>query len=47
MLSTPPTRKAATQPLRLARPLAAEGDARAQSMLGLLYYHGQGVPWEP
>ena len=30
--------------LRLARPLAAEGDARAQSMLGLLYYHGQGVP---
>lgn len=30
--------------LRLARPLAAESDARAQSMLGLLYYHGQGVP---
>jgi hypothetical protein len=29
--------------LRLARPLAAEGDARAQSILGLLYYHGQGV----
>jgi TPR repeat protein len=29
--------------LRLARPLATEGDARAQSMLGLLYYHGQGV----
>jgi uncharacterized protein len=30
--------------LRLARPLAADGDARAQSMLGLLYYRGQGVP---
>jgi hypothetical protein len=29
--------------LRLARQLADEGDARAQSMLGLLYYHGQGV----
>src|SRR6516225_9697792 len=29
--------------LRLARPLAAES-ARAQSTLGLLYYHGQGVP---
>jgi hypothetical protein len=29
--------------LRLARPLADEGDSRAQSMLGLLYYHGQGV----
>jgi TPR repeat protein len=29
--------------LRLARPLADEGDARAQSILGLLYYHGQGV----
>ena len=28
--------------LRLARPLAAEGDARAQSVLGLLYYHGRG-----
>jgi hypothetical protein len=28
--------------LRLARPLAAEGDARAQSVLGLLYYRGQG-----
>ena len=33
--------------LRLARPLAAESDARAQSMLGLLYYHGQGVPRDP
>jgi TPR repeat protein len=30
--------------LRLARPLAAEGDPRAQSMLGLLYYRGHGVP---
>jgi hypothetical protein len=30
--------------MRMARPLAAEGDARAQSMLGLLYYRGQGVP---
>lgn len=30
--------------LRLARPLAAEGDARAQSMLGLLHYRGRGVP---
>jgi hypothetical protein len=29
--------------LRLARPLATEGDARAQSMLGLLYYRGHGV----
>jgi hypothetical protein len=33
--------------LRLARPLAAESDARAQSVLGLLYYHGQGVPRDP
>jgi hypothetical protein len=30
--------------LRLARPLAAEGDARAQSTLGLLYYGGRGLP---
>jgi hypothetical protein len=30
--------------LRLADPLAAEGDARAQSMLGLVYYRGRGVP---
>jgi uncharacterized protein len=29
--------------LRLARPLADQGDARAQSLLGLIYYHGQGV----
>jgi uncharacterized protein len=30
--------------LRLARPLAAEGDARAQSMLGFVYYRGRGAP---
>jgi TPR repeat protein len=30
--------------LRQARPLAAEGDARAQSTLGLLYYGGRGLP---
>jgi TPR repeat protein len=29
---------------RLSRPLAENGDARAQSMLGLLYLHGRGVP---
>jgi uncharacterized protein len=29
--------------LQLARPLAAEGDARAQSMLGLVYYRGRGM----
>ena len=29
--------------LRLARPLADEGNAGAQSILGLLYYRGQGV----
>jgi uncharacterized protein len=29
--------------LRLARPLAAEGDARAQWILGLLYYGGRGL----
>jgi hypothetical protein len=29
---------------RLARPLAAEGDARAESVLGLLYFNGEGVP---
>jgi TPR repeat protein len=32
--------------LRLAGPLAAAGDARAQSMLGLLYYNGLGVPMD-
>jgi hypothetical protein len=30
--------------LRLARPLATEGDARAQALLGLVYYRGRGVP---
>jgi TPR repeat protein len=30
--------------LRLALPLAAEGDARAQSTVGLVYYRGRGVP---
>jgi uncharacterized protein len=29
--------------MRLARPVADDGDARAESLLGLLYYHGQGV----
>src|SRR5262249_6473441 len=29
--------------LRTARPLADEGDSRAQSMLGLLYYRGRGT----
>jgi uncharacterized protein len=32
--------------LRLARPLATEGDARAQSLLGLVHYRGRGVPQE-
>jgi uncharacterized protein len=30
--------------LRLARPLAEQGDARAQSLLGSIYYSGRGVP---
>lgn len=30
--------------LRLWRPLADQGDAEAQSNLGLMYYNGQGVP---
>jgi uncharacterized protein len=30
--------------LRRARPLAEEGDARAQSLLGLMYDSGRGVP---
>lgn len=30
--------------LRRLRPLAEQGDARAQSALGLMYYHGRGVP---
>ena len=29
--------------LRLSRPLAEQGDARAQSLLGLIYYNGRGV----
>ena len=29
--------------LRQAPPLAAEGDARAQSVLGLIYYRGRGI----
>jgi TPR repeat protein len=29
--------------LRLLQPLAEQGDARAQAMLGLMYYHGRGV----
>jgi hypothetical protein len=29
--------------MRLARPVADDGDARAESLLGLLYYRGQGV----
>ena len=36
-----------TTAMRLARPLATEGDARAQLTLGLLYYHGNGVPQDP
>ena len=30
--------------LQLLRPLADQGDARAQSTLGLIYYGGRGVP---
>jgi TPR repeat protein len=30
--------------LQLSRPLADQGDARAQSILGLIYYGGRGVP---
>jgi TPR repeat protein len=30
--------------LRLVRPLAEAGDARAQSLLGLMYYRGRGLP---
>jgi TPR repeat protein len=30
--------------LQVARPLADQGDARAQSLLGLIYYNGRGVP---
>jgi uncharacterized protein len=30
--------------LRLIRPLADQGDADAQNILGLMYYSGRGVP---
>ncbi len=30
--------------MRLWRPLAEQGDAAAQSLLGIMYYEGQGVP---
>ena len=30
--------------VELARPLAVEGDARAQSTLGFVYYRGRGAP---
>jgi TPR repeat protein len=30
--------------IRMARPLAEAGDARAQSLLGYAYYHGRGAP---
>jgi TPR repeat protein len=30
--------------LRLARPLAEQGDARAQTLLGSIYYSGRGAP---
>ena len=33
-----------TRALRLARPLAETGDARAESVLGQLYFRGRGVP---
>ena len=33
-----------TTALQLSRPLADQGDARAQSTLGLIYYGGRGVP---
>jgi hypothetical protein len=29
--------------MKLARPLAEEGDARARSLVGYLYYHGRGL----
>lgn len=32
--------------LRLLRPLAEQGDASAQHLLGLMYFHGAGVPQE-
>jgi TPR repeat protein len=30
--------------LRLLRPLAGQGDMDAQTLLGLMYYNGQGMP---
>jgi len=30
--------------LRLSRPMADQGDARAQTLVGLIYYNGRGVP---
>jgi TPR repeat protein len=33
-----------TTALQLARPLAEQGDARAQTILGLMYAKGEGVP---
>jgi TPR repeat protein len=30
--------------VRLFRPLAGQGNARAQFNLGVMYYNGQGVP---
>ena len=51
-VSTPPSADAAyaayqngdyAAVLRLARPLATEGEARAQSILGLVFYRGRGV----
>src|SRR6516162_2600844 len=30
--------------LQLCRPLAEQGDVRAQTSLGVMYYNGQGVP---
>lgn len=37
-------RKDYAQALRLLEPLARKGDAQAQLQLGLLHYHGRGVP---
>lgn len=35
------------QALRILHPLADEGDAEAQYILGYMYYYGQGVPSDP
>jgi TPR repeat protein len=42
--SLPTARVNYAKSLRLSRPLAELGDPRAQSILGLLYLHGRGVP---